>query len=212
MSIYKVFIQARMNSSRFPGKVLAPLGGKPIITHLVERVASVFDRDNIVVLTSIQQSDDPLYYYLKATGVEVFRGELENTFNRFRDALLKYQCDAFFRICADSPLLDTSLITRMSEIYGKQQPDLVTNVFPRTFPKGSSLELVDSAVFADVDQSCLTTEDREHVTTCFYRHHHNYRIENIECDDEQKKSENWAVDTIDDMKNVEQYLNKLTCS
>src|ERR1700690_261368 len=96
----KVFIQARMSSSRFPGKVLAPVNGKPMIARVIRCVAGSFGSDSIVVATSDETSDDPLASYIESLDVKVFRGPLENVFERFRLCLNTNPCDWFFRISA----------------------------------------------------------------------------------------------------------------
>src|SRR5688572_16969036 len=99
-----VFIQARMSSSRFPGKVMVDLHGKPIIRHLIDQMQQVKGIDQIVVLTSHENSDDILVDYLERSAQPVFRGDLENVYARFKQALQVYPCDFFVRLCADSPL------------------------------------------------------------------------------------------------------------
>src|SRR5438128_10889412 len=101
----RAFIQARMNSERFPGKVLAPLWGTPIISHVISRVSGAVSLSHVTVATSTERSDDPLAKYLQSEGVSVFRWPLDDVFQRFRLCLEEYPCDWFFRICSDYPLL-----------------------------------------------------------------------------------------------------------
>src|SRR5687768_15528626 len=110
----KVFIQARMSSSRFPGKVLAPVNGIPMISRVIDRVTHAFDRQSLVVATSIEASDDPLVLYVQSLGLNVFRGPLENVFERFRLCLTSNPCDWFFRISADSPFLNSHIFQLMT--------------------------------------------------------------------------------------------------
>src|SRR5436190_24302869 len=98
----RAFVQARMSSSRFPGKVLAPLHGQPLIRHVLERLAAVLPEQCIVVATSREASDDPLAAYLATLGVPVYRGELENVVGRFQRCLEAFPCEWLVRISADS--------------------------------------------------------------------------------------------------------------
>ena len=148
MTPARVFIQARMSSSRFPGKVLAPFHGRPIIAHVISRIEVAVPLDQITVASSSDPSDDPLACYLRELGVAVFRGPLDNVFQRFQMCLEEYPCQWLFRLSADSPLLDGEMIERMLGYADRDELDLVTNVFPRTFPRGRSLEMLNSTTFS----------------------------------------------------------------
>ena len=113
MTKINIFIQARMSSARFPGKVLAPFNGEPLIKRVLDRVSKISDINDIVVLTSTELSDNPLASYLSSLNCNVFRGDLNNVFLRFKSALNCYPCEYCVRICADSPLIDSSLIQFM---------------------------------------------------------------------------------------------------
>ena len=131
----RVFIQARMSSKRFPGKVLAPFNGIPILTCVIERVNEVIPSGRIVVLTSTDESDDPVVCYMQNAGISVYRGPLENVFERFQLCLREYPCSWFFRICADSPLLDNEILQTMLIRNDKSDVDLMCQCFPKNFPK-----------------------------------------------------------------------------
>jgi spore coat polysaccharide biosynthesis protein SpsF len=201
----RAFVQARMSSRRFPGKVLAPLGGEPIISRIVSTIAEIIPLDQITVATSLEKSDDPLAEYVGELGVSVHRGSLENVFERFRTCLDKYPCDWFFRICADSPLLDNQMFGRLSE-HVDAGPDLISNVMIRTFPKGRSLELVNARTFAGIDAARLTYEEKEHLTKFFYNHPTEFRIINIDSGKPELAELSYAVDTVDDLHRLERAL------
>jgi spore coat polysaccharide biosynthesis protein SpsF len=204
--IIRAFIQARMSSRRFPGKVLAPLNGQSIILRIISSVAQVIPLKHITVATSIEQSDDPLAAYVKELRVSVHRGSLDNVFERFQSCLGEYPCDWFFRICADSPLLDTQLIESMSS-HAHGNADLVTNVQHRTFPKGLSLEMINADSFGRIDPAQLNTEEREHLTKVFYNHAASFNIVNIESGDPDLAKLSYAVDTLDDLFRLEGILS-----
>ncbi len=201
-----VFIQARMSSARFPGKVLAPLGGKPVIAHVIERVGEAVRPQQIVVATSDNASDDPLALYVRSLGIQVFRGPLENVFLRFQLCLREHPCRWFFRVSADSPLLDAALFGRMLEHREREDIDLVTNIFPRTFPKGRSLEMIRAKTFAAIDPSPLSLKEQEHVTPVYYRHPERFNIINIASSDPGEEGTSLAVDTREDLARLEALL------
>jgi spore coat polysaccharide biosynthesis protein SpsF len=199
----KAFIQARMSSTRFPGKVLAPLGGRPMISWVIEGVTRVLLKENIVVATSDEESDDPLACYVEQLGVKIFRGPLDDVFGRFRMCLTENPCDWFFRISADSPLLNSGILKAMTS-YADDSLDLVTNVQKRTFPHGHSVELLNAMKFAKLDSVRLSAEDREHVTKFYYAHAGEFRILNLENMDADYARLNFVVDTLDDLCRVEE--------
>ena len=113
-------------------------------------------------------------------GISIYRGPLNNVFERFQLCLKEYPCSWFFRICADSPLLDIEIFQNMTAYIKRQDVGLVTNVFPRTYPHGQSAEMLNAATFATIDPSRLTSEEEEHITRVYYNHQDEYRIVNID--------------------------------
>jgi spore coat polysaccharide biosynthesis protein SpsF len=202
----RAFLQARMSSRRFPGKVLAPLGNRPIIAHLIERVAQVLPLTHVNVLTSTDSSDDPLACYVQRLGVSVYRGELDNVAARFQACLREYPCTWFFRLCGDSPWLDHHLLQTFLPYSERTDLDLVTNVYPRTFPKGHSVELLKAETFTTLDPSTFSAEEQEHVTKVFYNHPRAFRILNVASTDPRQADMSFVVDTIADLRRLESTL------
>jgi spore coat polysaccharide biosynthesis protein SpsF len=199
----RIFIQARMSSQRFPGKVLAPFLGRPLIKQVLTTVAQALPKVPITVLTSTEEADTALVTYLDSLGVAVFRGPLEDVFERFRQALTHYPCEWFLRICADSPLLDPSLLRAVAYHPSRTQYDLVTTIFPRTFPKGQNAELLRVSTFMAIDETALSSAEREHVTPFYYHHSERFRIGNVASDDATLAAWNLAVDTVEDLHRLE---------
>lgn len=196
-----IFIQARMSSSRFPGKMLADLNGQPLIQHIIDRTAQIPGVNEVVVLTSTETSDDPLATYVIQQEHKVFRGNLENVFLRFRQTLTAHPCDRFIRICGDSPLIDPNLITCMLNLARKENCDFLSNVHHKKFPKGQSVEIIKSAIFAAIPPETLTPEQREHVMPYFYEHAAEYKS----CFPDYTKNErhiNTCIDTPGDLENI----------
>lgn len=197
-----IFIQARMSSSRYPGKVLAPVFGIPLIKNLVDRAQQVKNKNKVIVLTSAEISDDPLAVFLKSIHCEVFRGPLSNVFGRFQEALSQYPCEYFVRLCGDSPFIDPSLIQTIIEKGVEGKYDLISNVFGKKFPKGQAVEMVRSSVFKAVNSSELTEEEREHVIPYFYKHREMYRTIFFELINDMSHI-NQCIDTLEDIKNIQ---------
>lgn len=198
----RIFVQARMSSRRFAGKVLAPLAGRPMIDHVLERCAAAFGKTRVVLATSDDASDERLAAHVRKNGYALFRGDLANVVRRFQDCLRAQPCDWFVRISGDSPLIDPRLIVRVAE---RRAPrfDLVTNAQTRTFPPGQSVEVVRAECFAGIDSSGLSAEEREHATQVFYRAPGKYRICSVLAREPGLERQSFTVDTVEDLRAVE---------
>lgn len=215
MSDPMVFVQARMASTRFPGKALAPLWGLPLIATVMMMAEKAVPRERVVLCTTTHLVDDPLSLFVERLGFKVYRGPAENVVLRFQQALTEYPCERFFRVCGDSPLLDPGLFAWFLVVEGNS--DLVTNVFPRTFPNGQSLELIRSGPFSLINSSSLTAEQREHPTRFYYDHPDEFSIVNVRSDKEIPLpdmspgsviyiDDDMSVDTIEDLHRIEAML------
>ena len=198
-------IQSRMTSERYPGKMLAPFLGKPVLANIVERIQISKINPKIILATSENYTDDPLALYAKHLGIEVVRGSHENVLSRFILTLNKFKCDAFFRVCGDSPLLFPLLFDKAASIYSQSEYDLVTNVFPRTFPVGMSIELIKTRTFIDTEKKIINKKDQEHITQYFYSKEKKFKIYNIECSKPISLNLKLALDKPDDLKKLEEW-------
>ena len=203
----RIFIQARMSSSRFPGKVLTPLSGRPVLRRLVDAVTEIVPRADVAILTSTDPSDAAIEAFAESLGISVVRGPLDDVFERFRLALARLPCDRFVRLSADSPVLPPALLERMLAIPA-DGADLVTNVHPRTFPKGWSVEVVNAATFAGLESRLLSAHDREHVTRYFYAAADRFTIRNVQSADPRYAAMSLAVDSREDLVRIEDLIER----
>lgn len=201
-------IQARMTSSRYPGKVLAPFLGKPVLAHVVDRIREAELAPEIILATSHDRADDPLTLYGQSLGIIVERGLRDDVLGRFAVVLQKYPCQAFFRVCGDSPLLLPHLFDKAAEHYRQNVFDLVTNVCPRTFPVGMSVELLNTKTFLDLESRIVDSEDREHLTRYYYRHPDHFQICNIRCSNHEAPGLRLAVDDLSDLQRLENWVKE----
>ena len=204
MSIIAI-IQSRMTSERYPGKMLAPFLGKPVIAHVVDKIKISKVNPKIILATSENHTDDPLVLYAKYLGIEVVRGSHDDVFGRFISALKKFKCDAFFRVCGDSPLLLPSLFDKAVSIFIQAEYDLVTNVFPKTFPDGMSIELIKTQTFIEVEKKIKNKKDQEHITQYFYSKNKEFKIHNIECSKPFNSNLKLTLDKLEDLKKLEEW-------
>jgi spore coat polysaccharide biosynthesis protein SpsF len=203
-----IIIQARMSSQRLPGKILASIGEKPLLLYLFERLQIVSNSNGVLLITSVESSDDAVVEFAERYSIPVFRGSLNNVAERFRDAALLYRLDAFVRISGDSPLLDQSLVTQAIERFRNEDADIVTNVMPRTFPKGQSVEVLRARVFNDAYTKFDQASDFEHVTTYFYRNVERFKIVNFRAGQDYSDLQ-FSVDTQADLVNITKLVSMM---
>ena len=158
-------IQARMNSTRLPGKVLKKIGNSTCIEILLKRLSKSELIDRIVVVTSTNQCDDILYDKLRKIGVDCFRGEETNVYKRFLDALKNSEASVILRITADCPLIDPVLVDKIIRDFLNKDVDYVSNVNPPSFPDGMDVEVIDRNCLENNYSKNLNKYHLEHVTT-----------------------------------------------
>ena len=174
-------IQARMSSSRLPGKVLADLAGAPMLGRQVERLRRSKTLDALVLATSDDASDDPLAAYAAEIGLAVVRGPLDDVLARFAAVLAAWpQATTLARLTADCPLTDWRVLDAVIDRLGETGADYVSNVAPeRTFPHGLDVEAMQADALRQAATEASEPYDREHVTPFIYRHPERFRIEGL---------------------------------
>ena len=135
-------IFSRMASSRLPGKALRHIAGEPLIKRVINRVSKVKKLSTVVVATSNSKNDDRLVEYIQSLNIEVFRGAAHDVLYRAVSCASYLGVDKFIRINGDSPLIDPELLEKGIEMWREPNLDLISNVFPRTYPVGTSVEIV----------------------------------------------------------------------
>ena len=190
-------LQARMTSTRLPGKVLAPLAGQPMVIRQLERIRRATTLDAIVVATSTDASDDDLVAVLEANGTMVVRGDLDDVLARFIAAMDATQPDVVVRLTADCPLASPKVIDKVVTAFHDSGADYVSNTMKPTYPDGVDVEVVKADVLRQVADEATDPPEREHVTLGVYRRHDRFRVENV-AGEQDLSSLRWTVDTPDD--------------
>ena len=194
-------IQARTNSKRFPKKVLHLIKGRPLIQHVIERVKKSKRVTDIIVATSKNKSDNNLVSFLKKNKTKHFRGSLANVASRFLQKTKKKNKKYFIRISGDSPLIWPKIINRAIKLHKKNPKyDLITNIFPRSFPHGQSVEIIKTSILENNIKK-MNKFELEHVTQFFYRNCLEFLIKNF-LSTGKNDSIKLAVDTRRDLKNI----------
>ncbi len=176
-----IIIQARLSSKRLPEKVLKKIKGIEIIQHIVKNLKMSKHKFKIVVATSNHKSDQRLITFLKKNNIICFCGSLNNVLNRLLKCALKYKAKYFIRINGDSPFIDNRVLEKMVYFYKKNlnKFDLITNVFPRTFPKGQSVEIIKTNCLKKISNKKLSKYYKEHVTKYIYDNYKSFKIMNL---------------------------------
>ena len=192
-------VQARMSSSRLPGKVLRPLTGSPMILRQIERLRRARRIDSLVVATSDDRSDDDLADVLAAAGVALFRGPLDDVLARYVGALDAFgPAEHVVRLTGDCPLADWTVIDAVIARHLETGADYTADTWGRrTFPKGLDADVVKSAVLRQAHAEATAPFDREHVLPFVYGRPDRYRLQGLtqEADEGEVR---WTVDLPDD--------------
>ncbi len=165
-------IQARMNSSRLPGKVLMPINERPMLDYMIERVSSASAIDDFVVATSNESSDNPIEEFCKDNNVKVFRGKLDDVLDRFYQASKSIEAEIIIRLTGDCPLIDPNILNTMVGIFKKNNYDYIANTAPPegiTFPEGMDVEIFSIAALEKAWKEAKKPSEREHVTFYFWK-------------------------------------------
>ncbi|RDV03175.1 spore coat protein [Undibacter mobilis] len=197
-----------MSSKRLPGKVLQVARGKPLIAYLIERLRYCKNADSVNLVTSTDREDDALAAFGEAEGIRVLRGPLDDVMGRFIDAATRIQASAFVRINGDSPLLDHRLIDRGIAEYEAAPVDLVSNAFPRSYPKGQGVEVISVSALQAVAAQTDSVAYREHVAMFFYDHPDRFRIRNFSYGRDASDIQ-LSVDTPEDLAEFHAILNAM---
>ena len=172
-------IEARMTSSRFPGKVLMEACGKPMLQHMIERLQRVPSLDGIVVATTGNDADVPIVNLAQRMGVGFFQGSEYDVLLRVLHSARAYDIDVIVEMTGDCPLIDPVLVEDCIRGYEVAGVDYVSNVLERTYPRGMDTQVFATEVLADVADRTDDPEDHEHVSIFIYSHPEIYSLKNM---------------------------------
>lgn len=191
-------IQARMGSSRLPGKVLEVFGGKTALDHCVERTRACPTIDDVIVATTTATADDVIVSTCEARGWRSFRGSENDVLDRYYQAARLAGATHVVRITSDCPLNDPAVIGELIAGYVAQDADYASTSYPRaTFPLGISAEIVRFDVLAQAWRDDANPAWREHVTPYVYRHPERFRLVGLSCEGDYSHHR-WTLDTPED--------------
>jgi spore coat polysaccharide biosynthesis protein SpsF len=196
-------IQARLASSRLPGKVLQDLGGQPLLAWVVERSRRAGLLTDVVVATTDDPADDPIAGFCARRGYPFYRGSQFDVLDRFYQAARQFKADAIVRITADCPLIDPAEIDRVVGVFLESGADFACNRLPppwkRTTPIGLDTEVCSFAGLEQAWKEAREKYEREHVMPYFYDVEGRFKV--VVADLDQDLSHlRWTVDTPEDLE------------
>lgn len=192
-------IEARMKSTRLPGKNLRPILGKPMLERLIERLRQAKFLQGIVVATTTDASDDAIEALAEQLGVACFRGSEEDVLDRVLRAARSVSAEVIVEVTGDCPLTDPQVVDRLVEIFRQGRFDYVGNIRPSTFPVGLAVQVFPTRVLAEVASLTQDPADHEHVSLYIYEHPERYVLHNVESGlPEKYRDYRLTVDTAED--------------
>ena len=202
-------VQARMGSSRLPGKVLAEICGKPMLGFLLQRLRQTAGLDKIVVATTTSDEDDVLVNWLESNGVSYFRGSENDVLDRFWHCARIHKADAVIRVTADDPLKDPEIIGRaLSELRAVEGTDYVSNTIRPTFPEGLDIEVFTFQALTRAHKKATLQSEREHVTPFIWKNPDQFNLRCFEMDP-NLSSWRWTVDKPEDLAFIRTVMSHL---
>lgn len=188
-------VQARMTSTRLPGKVLKPLFGRPMIGHQLDRIKHAARLDHVIVATSNDPSDDPIAAFCRNESIPCFRGSLTDVLHRMHHAAQAFgRPEHVVRLTADCPLADWSIIDACIDLHLASSADHTSNAVIRSFPDGLDVEIMKAASLEIACREAIEPHEREHVTPFIYNQPNRFKIRALLQQPNLEKLR-WTVDT-----------------
>ena len=210
---FTAIVQARMNSSRLPGKVLMDINGKTSLQRMIERIKKSRLLNEIIIATTQNKEDFEIIEQCKSLRLKYFAGDENDVLDRFFKASQKFNVKNIIRLTADCPMHDHQVIDAIIQVYKNNNYDYVSNVIKRTFPDGLDVEVFN---FESLKEAQINAKDkihREHVTTYIRGNlkgleSGNFKIFNVE-NDIDFSSFRWTLDNENDLKNIRFFFKNL---
>ena len=204
-----LIVLTRLDSSRVPGKGLVDLGGRPLLGRVLDRLRRCQVLSRIIVATTDRPVDDPVAAFAADEGTPVYRGNTEDVALRIYEAAAAAGLTWFVRICGDSPFVAPEVVDQVAQTFLAEQPDICTNVHPRTFPIGCSAEAVGMDAMERLLGETKAPEHREHVTAWFYENADAVRLVNVAAPDARYDGTSIAVDWPEEVEMARWILTRL---
>ena len=192
-------IQARMGSSRLPGKVLKDLGGETVLARVVRRLQRSRQIARIIVATTTAPGDEVIVAECDRLQALCFRGAEQDVLDRYYQAARANAADAVVRVTSDCPLIDPELVDETVEVFRDEHADYASNVFPRTYPRGLDAEVFSFDALDRAWREAREAHQREHVTPYLYEHPQIFKLASLSGAADYSRYR-WTLDTREDLE------------
>jgi spore coat polysaccharide biosynthesis protein SpsF len=205
-----IIVQARMTSTRLPGKVLKKVLDKSLLEYQIERLCRVKLADEIVIATTINETDEPIVQLCNSLSVHYFRGSEKDVLSRYYETAKAHQADVIVRVTSDCPLIDPEVIDRVIRFYIDHQTeyDYVCNFLERTYPCGMDTEVFSFKALKEAFLEATALPDREHVTPFIHRQPQRYSLASVNYFENQSHHR-WTVDTPEDFELIKRIIEAI---
>lgn len=211
------FIQARMGSTRLPGKTLIDLNGKPVLWYVIDRASKIKGVDKVVVLTSDLDKDDPIEEYCSENNISCFRGDELNPFKRFRDAAMVYKPDVIIRLTSDNPFIDIKIAENALKLHLESEADYTSTrdmdgkkITKKYYPSGFSIDIFNANHLFETEIARLNKYEIEHIIPYFYNRRDKFKISFLKSDlTGVELNKEYSIDTQEDLDYAEKILNHI---
>ena len=205
-----IIVQARMTSTRLPGKVMKIVCGKPLLEHLINRLKRVKCADQIVIATTVNETEDIIVELCKKLDISYYRGSEEDVLGRYYEAAVEYGGDVIIRITSDCPVIDPEVVDYLISFFTNniEKYDFVSNTLERSYPRGMDAEIVSFKALKEAHFNAYDPFDREHVSLFIRNRPTQYRRHNIKYSSDLSRYR-LTVDTSEDMELIRRIFESL---
>lgn len=202
-----IIVQARMGSTRLPGKILKKVLEKPLLAYQIERLHRVTLADEIVIATTTNALDQKVVDFCQLEQIPFFRGSEDDVLSRYYEAAKHFDANVVVRVSGDCPLIDPQIVDKVIGFYVQHYPTYhyVSNTLERTYPRGLDVEVFSLSALEQAAKASTRPEEREHVTPYIYRHPELFALANV-THRSNESHHRWTVDTRDDFQLIAEIL------
>lgn len=206
-------VQARLSSTRLPGKAMLPLCGEPLLLRMVQRVKSSAKVGTVVVATTSHPEDDAIVRMCERNQIEVYRGSKFDLLDRHYQVASRYKADVVVKIPSDCPLIDAKVIDRVLEVFlaSNGKLDYASNLHPATYPDGNDVEVMSFAALEQTWENAIAPMELEHTTPYIWERPNKFKIGNVtwETGLDYSMTHRWTIDYAEDYEFIKQVYDKL---
>ena len=200
-------VQARMGSTRLPGKVLKKINNRFVLDYVIERLKFSDKINDVILATTKDKKDDVLETYAIEREVRYFRGSEEDVLSRYYHAAKKYGGEIIVRITSDCPLIDPEIVDNVINKHIDNKADYTSNVIKRTYPRGLDTEVFNFDVLSEAYKNANEKYQHEHVTSYMIEHPEKFKLQNIEAKGKLKRPDiRITVDTKEDFELIKKII------